>query len=488
MEQIKELEPRLVWELFEQITRVPRPSKKEARIQAFIEEFARVHGLACRRDEKGNLVVIREASTGREGESGLILQSHMDMVCEKDAEVRIDFERDPIPAYVDGEWVRARGTTLGADCGIGMALQMAVLVDKELSTPRVEALFTVDEEQGLSGAMNLGEGMLTGGRMINLDSEDEGEIFIGCAGGIDTLATMRYRAEKVVHSEDYQYYTIRVAGLHGGHSGDDIEKGFANSNKLLTRVLWRLSRECGLRLGRFDGGNLRNAIPREAEASVAIPSVSAERAGELFMRLAEEIAAEFAQTEPGLRIGLEPAIEPLKEWLPEEVQERLLGVLYAVPHGVMAMSRSMPGLVETSTNLASVKMPEGEGRILITTSQRSSVESAKRDIADRVGATFALAGAEVCHTDGYPGWRPNPDSPLVRRAVAVYREMFGRDPKIKAIHAGLECGLFLSRYPHLDIISTGPTLRGVHSPAERVEIASVGRVWEYLKRLVEDRG
>ncbi|WP_299456758.1 aminoacyl-histidine dipeptidase [uncultured Rikenella sp.] len=482
--EIGSLEPQIVWKIFAEITRVPRPSKKEARIQAFIEDFAVRHGLTSRRDEKGNIVIVRPASPGRENEPALILQSHMDMVCEKDADVRIDFENDPIEAYVDGEWVKAKGTTLGADCGIGMALQMAVLIDKTLSCPRIEALFTVDEEQGLTGAMNLGEGMLTGTRMINLDSEDEGELFIGCAGGIDTIATMRYRPEAIGGGNDYTYYKIGLSGLHGGHSGDDIEKGFANSNKLLNRLLWNLDRECGLRLARFDGGNLRNAIPREAEAIVAIPSGRCAEADKLFRRLTDEIAAEYRLTEPAMKFTFEPAAQRPVHLLPADVQRRLLDVLYAVPHGVMAMSRSMPGLVETSTNLASVKMPE-EGVVVMTTSQRSSVESAKRDIADRVGAVFALAGAEVHHTDGYPGWAPNPDSSLVRESAEIYRELFGNDPKIRAIHAGLECGLFLTRYPELDMISTGPTLRGVHSPAERVEIATVAKVWRYLCELVK---
>ncbi|MCH5306383.1 MAG: aminoacyl-histidine dipeptidase [Rikenella sp.] len=478
------LEPRIVWSLFDQITKVPRPSKKESRIQAFIEDFARQNGLEYRRDEKGNIVVIRSAAPGREEEPALILQSHMDMVCEKDSDVRIDFERDPIEAYVDNGWVRARGTTLGADCGIGMALQMAVLIDKSLRTPKIEALFTVDEEQGLTGAMNLGDGMLTGSRMINLDSEDEGELFIGCAGGIDTIATLTCQPEAIPAAERYAYRTIRVSGLHGGHSGDDIEKGFANSNRLLNRILWNLTKASGLRLSRFDGGNLRNAIPREAEAQVAIPLGQLETAEQLFRQLVEAIADEFRHTEPNLSITIEPLSEVPATVLPVAAQQRLLDLLYALPHGVMAMSQAIPGLVETSTNLASVKMP-APGTIVITTSQRSSVESAKRDIADRVEAVFALAGADVHHTDGYPGWTPNPDSPLVRTAAGIYREMFGTDPKVKAIHAGLECGLFLTRYPHLDIISTGPTLRGVHSPGERVEIASVAKVWDYLKQLVE---
>ena len=484
MKQISELEPQIVWQIFEQITRVPRPSKKEAKIQAFIESFAEEHGLQHKRDAKGNIIIVRPASPGREHEPALILQSHMDMVCEKDSDVRIDFDNDPIQAYVEGDWVKAKGTTLGADCGIGMALQMAILIDKELRCPKIEALFTVDEEQGLTGAMNLGEGMLTGKRMVNLDSEDEGEIFIGCAGGVDTIATMNFKPEKGPSAADYKYYKISVSGLHGGHSGDDIEKGFANSNKLLNRILWNLAKDHGLRLCRFDGGNLRNAIPRDAEAVAGIPVGQTEVAETAFKKLVDAITEEFKHTEENMKIVLEPEAETPGTVLPADVQRRLLDALYAVPHGVMAMSFAMPGLVETSTNLASVKMPE-EGKIVITTSQRSSVESAKRDIADRVAVIFSLAGAEVRHTDGYPGWAPNPDSPLVRRSADIYKEMFGNEPKIKAIHAGLECGLFLTRYPQLDIISTGPTLRGVHSPAERVCIASVGKVWKYLKQLLE---
>lgn len=485
MKQIAELEPQIVWRIFEQITHVPRPSKKESKIRNFIMKFASANGLECRSDVKGNVVVVRPAAPGREGEPALILQSHMDMVCEKNADVTIDFENDPIQAYVDGEWVKAKGTTLGADCGIGMALQMAVLIDPELKCPRVEALFTVDEEQGLTGAMNLGEDMLTGNRMINLDSEDEGEIFIGCAGGIDTIATLRYEPEPFLDHDNYGCYRLRVAGLHGGHSGDDIEKGFANSNKLLTRILWNLDKEFGMRLTKFDGGNLRNAIPREAEAVVLLPLANVKAAEQLFRTLADEIIDEFKYTEASMAFSFEPDASSVDLVLPLDVQRRLLDVLYAAPHGVMAMSFAIPGLVETSTNLASVKMPE-KGEIVITTSQRSSVESAKRDIADCVAAQFALAGAEVVHSDGYPGWTPNPDSPLVCHSSRIYREMFGTDPKVKAIHAGLECGLFLVRYPHLDMISTGPTLRGVHSPAERVDIASVAKVWAYLRRLVQE--
>lgn len=486
MKKLTDLEPKLVWEIFHEITQVPRPSKKEGKIQAYLIRFAEKYGLEWKQDPKGNIVIIRPASPGREGESALILQSHMDMVCEKDAGVEIDFENDPIEACVDGDWVKARGTTLGADCGIGMALQMAVLIDPELKVPRIEALFTVDEEQGLTGAMHLGADMLTGNRMINLDSEDEGEIFIGCAGGIDTIASLKYQPEKAPE-KGYVYYTISIRGLNGGHSGDDIEKGYANSNKLLNRLLWNLYWAFGVKLSRIDGGNLRNAIPREAEALIGVPERCHREAIDLLTVLRDEITAEYKHAESNIAIVWK-AFNGLPEWvLPEAETVNLLNALYAVPHGVVAMSFSMPGLVETSTNLASVKMPEGEqgGEIVVTTSQRSSLESAKRDVAAQVESVFRLAGMRVAQSDGYPGWTPNPDSPLVRKSAEIYTELFGKKPKIKAIHAGLECGLFLSRYPNLDIISTGPTLRGVHSPAERIEIESVGKVWVYLQKMIQ---
>ncbi len=477
------LEPRLVWGFFQEITRVPRPSKKEEKIRAYLREFARRFELSLREDAKGNIVIERPASAGREQEPPLILQSHVDMVCEKEAGVQIDFENDPIDAYLDSDgWVKARGTTLGADCGIGMALAMAALVDPQAEGPKLEALFTVDEEQGLTGAMHLGEGMLTGRRMVNLDSEDEGEIFIGCAGGIDTLVEFAFQPEET--PAGYTYYKVRVGGLHGGHSGDDIEKGFGNANKLLTRLLSRLEEQHPeLRVGTLEGGNLRNAIPREAEAVLGFAAPLSGENKKQFDEWAAEIRAEYAITEPRLNIALLPTEAP-SQLLPREMAHRLVAALYAIPNGVVAMSRSMPGLVETSTNLASVKMPE-RGKVLVTTSQRSSVESAKYDIAARVGALFSLVGGKVTHSDGYPGWAPNPDSPLVRDAVAIYRELFGAEPKVKAIHAGLECGLFLTRYPRLEMISIGPTLRDVHSPSERLEVASVEKMWHYLREIIK---
>lgn len=487
MSKISNIEPRIVWQEFDRITQIPRPSKKEQKIRAYLRQFAADHNLSLREDAKGNIVIIRPASAGREAEATLILQSHVDMVCERDPDRVIDFENDPIEAYVDGEWVKARGTTLGADCGIGMSLQMAVLTDPELTTPTIEALFTVDEEQGLTGAQNLDPLMLTGSRLINLDSEDEGEIYIGCAGGIDTLAVFNYTLQPV--PSGYTYYNISVGGLHGGHSGDDIEKGFACSNKLLTRLLWRVTELCPMVLVSIDGGNLRNAIARDARA---VFGVSADQSGGVVAsieELAAQIKAEFSITEPEMSLVIEPVAGPLSDVsLPTELTMRLLEALCAVPHGVLAMSRSIEGLVESSTNLASVKMvsgDDGSGQVVVTTSQRSSVESAKRYIATQVASAFHLAGARVSHSDGYPGWPPNPDSELVRLGVGVYRETFGQEPQIKAIHAGLECGLFLTKYPSMDMISIGPTLRGVHSPAERILIPSVAKTWKYLRKIIQ---
>lgn len=486
MSEISNIEPRIVWQEFDRITQIPRPSKKEQRIRAYLRQFATDHRLALREDANGNIVIVRAASVGRESEGTLILQSHVDMVCEREPDRVIDFDNDPIEAYVDGEWVKARGTTLGADCGIGMALQMAVLTDPELSTPTVEALFTVDEEQGLTGAQNLDPSMLTGSRLINLDSEDEGEIYIGCAGGIDTLAAFDYTPQPV--PSDYTYYNIVISGLHGGHSGDDIEKGFACSNKLLARLLWQVGEITPMVLISIDGGNLRNAIARDARAVFGVGVDQQSGLVAAVEELASQIKNEFSVTESEMRISIDPISgRQFTDSLPNDLTRRLLEALYAVPHGVLAMSRSIEGLVESSTNLASVKMlgrGDGGGQIVVTTSQRSSIESAKHYIATQVASTFRLAGARVNHSDGYPGWPPNPDSDLVRLGVSVYRDTFGQEPQVKAIHAGLECGQFLTKYPGMDMISIGPTLRGVHSPAERILISSVAKTWQYLQQIV----
>ena len=479
---IRELEPKLIWEQFDDITRVPRPSKKEEKIIAWLEEFAVKHGFEHETDATGNVVIRKAATAGFENRPAVILQSHMDMVCEKRSDVEFDFDNDPIRTFIKDGWVYAEGTTLGADCGIGMAAALAVLLDENLEHPAIEALFTVDEETGLTGAFGLGEGMLTGKYLINLDSEDEGELFIGCAGGVDTLATFNYKGEAA--PRDYAWLRIDIGGLKGGHSGDNIPDGLGNSNKIMARLLQMGHERYGLRIADFNGGNLRNAIPREAFAIVGVPKAKRAAFLRLVKKFAADVAGELQYTDAVFWMKADKCLKPSRV-IDLDTQWRLLTAIVSVANGVLAMSFAMKGLVETSTNLASVKFV-GRGKIQVVTSQRSSVESAKRYAARTVEGTFALAGAKVVHSDGYPGWAPNPHSHLLDVAVATYRELFAKEPVVRAIHAGLECGLFLEKYPHLEMISFGPTLRGVHSPDERLEIATVDKFWRHLVRLLEE--
>ena len=476
MTDLTKLAPCEVWTEFEAITRVPRPSKKEEKIRDYLVGWAKEHGLEYRCDATGNVVIRKPATTGYEGRPTVILQSHMDMVCEKNSDVAFDFEHDAIRTRIDDGWVRAEGTTLGADDGIGMAAALAMLASATVAHPALEALFTVDEETGLTGAFGLGEGMLTGKYLINLDSEDEGEIFIGCAGGIDTLATILYTPEPA--PAGLVWFRIALSGLKGGHSGDDIDKGRGNSNKLLNRFLRYGTREFGLRLAQFDGGNLRNAIAREAHAVIAIPEADKHALRTDLNVFAAQAEAEYAVADPDLQFTLESE-NPRTKAIDKDTAKRLLQALYAAPHGVYAMSQDIPGLVETSTNLASVKM-KPDNIIRIETSQRSSTESSKQDIANMVRTVFEMAGANVSFGDGYPGWKPNPHSEILEVAAESYKRLFGVDAQIKAIHAGLECGLFLDKYPSLDMISFGPTLQGVHSPDERMLIPTVQKFWDHL--------
>lgn len=476
MSAITSLNPRIVWEQFDAITQVPRPSKKESRIIEFLIDFAKSHDLEYKKDTIGNVVIRKPATAGFEDRPAVVLQAHMDMVCEKNSDVEFDFEHDAIRTHIDGEWVKAEGTTLGADCGIGMAAALAVLIDPEVQHGPVEALFTVDEETGLTGAFELGEGMLTGKYLLNLDSEDEGEIFIGCAGGIDTIATFRYTMEAT--PKNYTFFRVDVSDLLGGHSGDDIDKGRVNSNKTVARLLWDGMQSCELRLSYFSGGNLRNAIPREAYAIFGVPERYKAEFMKRYRLFAADMENEFRFREPNFKITLNE-MPQVDEVLDAKTQFGLIYSLVGVPNGVVAMSFAMPGLVETSTNLASVKF-EGDDRIVVTSSQRSSVESAKTYVMQMVESVFALAGADVAHSDGYPGWTPNPQSKLLAVTAESYERLFGVKPKVRAIHAGLECGLFLEKYPDLEMVSFGPTLRGVHSPDERLEIATVDKFWRLL--------
>lgn len=477
---IKDLKPALVFGIFDEITKVPRPSKKEGKIRQFLLDFAAAHNIAVKTDEIGNVVMCKPATPGKEGAPTVIMQAHMDMVCESN-DKSFDFDNSPIKTVIDGEWLRAEGTTLGADNGIGMAGALAALVDDSLVHGPLEALFTVDEETGLTGANNLGDGMITGNILLNLDSEDDAEIFIGCAGGVDTTCSFSYH--RSVAPTDFHYFKLDISNGLGGHSGGDIHLGRANANKLLARFLWTLSTNHDLSLAEIDGGNLRNAIPRAAHAVFGIEKMRKEDVRVAFNHFVADVENEYKGIEPTLKLDLESVDRP-EFCVDSTTSSKLIKALYCAPHGVISMSRDLEGLVETSTNLASVKM-KGDNEILVTTSQRSSVESRKWDIANQVEALFTLAGAAVSHGDGYPGWAPNMDSQIMKIASEAYEELYGVRPAIKAIHAGLECGLFLQKYPHLDMVSFGPTLQGVHSPSERMFIPAVERYWGQLTRILE---
>lgn len=469
------LQPAIVFHYFEEVCQVPRPSKKEEKIRAYLLDFAQKHKLAYKTDEAGNVLIEKPATVGKEHLKTVILQSHMDMVCEKNKDTQHNFETDPIETYVDGEWLKAKGTTLGADNGIGVAAQLAVLASDNIEHGPIQCLFTVDEETGLTGAFALKEGFMDGDILINLDSEDEGELFIGCAGGAGTTA--QYPCPMVAAPEGYFFFRVAVKGLTGGHSGDDINKNRANANKLLNRFLVQLMQKYDLHLSEIDGGNLHNAIPREAHAVCAVPMKEKESVRVDLNVYLSEVENEYSVTEPNLTMDLESET-PLSEVMEQEAMKRFLYSIYAVHNGVYAMSQDIPGLVETSSNLASVK--QRDGKIVVVTSQRSSILSSRKDMSQMVSSAFLLGGAEVTTGDGYPGWKPNPSSQILQVAVDSYKRLFGVEPKIKAIHAGLECGLFLEKYPSLDMVSFGPTLRGVHSPDERMLIPTVDKFWRHL--------
>ncbi|MBQ0076185.1 MAG: aminoacyl-histidine dipeptidase [Bacteroidales bacterium] len=467
-----------IFGIFDQIRQVPRPSKHEEQISQWLVDFAAQHGIECVADEAMNVIMRVPATPGYEDKPGVILQAHMDMVCEKNGDVQHDFMRDPIQTYIDGDWLKAKGTTLGGDDGIGMSMALAALTDTELQHPALEALFTVDEETGLTGAENLKDGYLRGRRLINLDSEDDGEIFIGCAGGIDTLAKMHYTPVEGAMPGGFAF-RIAVKGLLGGHSGDDINKGRANANKVIVNYLYQLA---NYQLAIIQGGNLRNAIAREAEAVFAVPEADKHEAIALFNQYKAQVEQEYGEVEKDMLLTLDSCPMPAA-FIAQDKAHRLINALVDCPHGMIAMSKDMPGLVETSTNLASIKMKEGY--IEVNTSQRSSVETEKHAIKDRVHTALAAACDEVTHGDGYPGWEPNVHSPLMEVTRQAYRDLFGQDPQVLAIHAGLECGLFLLKYPYLDMVSIGPQMYGVHSPQERLSISSTDRCYEWLKRCLE---
>ncbi len=478
---LNQLTPERLWFYFSEICKVPRPSKKEEKIASWLIAFAEKQKLDWFKDECGNILIRKSASPGYEKHKTIILQSHMDMVCEKNSDTRHDFDKDPIIPRIEGDWVKATGTTLGADDGIGIAVQLAILEADNMVHGPIEALFTIDEETGLTGAFGIKPDLLKGRVLINLDSEDEGQLFIGCAGGKDTVARLPLIFEKA--PAGWPSYEVRISGLKGGHSGDDINKGLGNATKLLNRFLWNADKDFGIRIASLDAGNLRNAIAREGFAAIVLPPAKAnafETAAEVFQN---DLAGELHVTEPGLKFSVSITTAPSAVWI-KDLQTSVLNALYACPHGVLAMSREITDFVETSTNLASVK--EKDGKVIMTTSQRSSVESSKKDAADMVGSVFRLAGAEVEHSAGYPGWKPDPDSEILRLTVKSYKKLFGTQPEVLAIHAGLECGLIGAIYPGMDMVSFGPTIKGAHSPDERLNIPSVNKFWDLTLEILKE--
>jgi len=479
MPLFENLEPKDLWSYFEEILTIPRPSDQEEKVKDYLIRFANSQKLEYQSDKTGNIVIRKDGTEGMKEKPIIILQSHMDMVCEKNKDVKMDFLNDPIPAYIDGDWVKSKGTTLGADDGIGMAAQLAILASGTIPHGPLECLFTVAEETGLTGAFGLQPDFMKGKILLNLDSEDEGEIFIGCAGGIDVSAWFDYVKDAV--PLNHTSLRLSVTGLKGGHSGDEIHKGLGNSIKILTRFLWENTDDLGILIHRFEGGNLRNAIPREAFTEILVPNENSDQLKRRYEEFLDDLKIELPMSEPNLHLSIQEINTP-GFVLDEDTQVNLLNALYACPHGVLSWSQSMENMVETSTNLAALKFENN--RIAITTSQRSSLSSSIRNMANMVESVFFLAGAETLRNSGYPGWNPNPDSPLVRLSSDLYEEMFGEEPIVRAIHAGLECGLFLEKYPDLDMISFGPTIKGAHSPDERLNIPTTQKFYSYLKKLL----
>jgi len=477
---IEQLQPEAVWKNFKALTQIPRPSGKRDQITSFLVDFGKKLGLESFVDDAGNVIIRKPATLGMEKCKGIVLQAHMDMVPQKNSAVKHDFEKDPIDAYIDGEWVRANQTTLGADNGIGVAAAMAVLQSKNLSHGPIEMLITADEETGMFGAIGLKNGTLQGEVLLNLDSEDEGELYVGCAGGINAAIFFAYKQEPVY--QDDVAYKISLTGLRGGHSGLDINTGRANANKLLFRILKYVVSSFEARLASVEGGNLRNAIPREAYALVTVPEEGQEDFLEAISEMETIFKAEYASVDPDLKITAE-LVELPEGLIPEVVQDDLINGVTGCPNGLIRLIPEMPEVVETSTNLAIVK--SNSEHIEIACLVRSSVETMKEELCSMIESVFALAGAKIEFSGGYPGWQPRFDSPILEVMSKVYNEKFGKIPAIKVIHAGLECGIIGSAIPGLDMISFGPTIRHPHSPDEKVNIATVAKFWDYLTAVLQ---
>ena len=475
MSDIKNLEPKLLWKYFYEITQIPRPSKKEHRMTEYMKKFGKEHGLETIVDKIGNVIIRKPATKGLEKCKGIILQSHLDMVPQKNSDKKFDFEKDAIETRIDQGWVKANGTTLGADNGIGVAAAMAAMTDPKVVHGPLEALFTIDEETGMTGAKNLKKGLLKGEILINLDSEDEGELYVGCAGGVDVTATRNYKQEKT--PAGMTAYKLALKGLRGGHSGLDIHLGKANSNKLMFRFFQQAEHDFGMRIAEYTGGDLRNAIPREAFATIVVPSIKKAQFEKFVKGYEKMYRAEYKEVDPDIKMAVKACDAPEKV-MNEADQYRIIRAVFVCPCGVERMSASMPGVVETSNNLSVVKILDGKFHAHNLT--RSSVETAKEATAWKIAAGFQLAGCDVLLTGDYPGWKPNMESDILKTMQTTYNKLYGKIPEIKAIHAGLECGIIMGPYPNLDAISFGPTIRFPHSPDEKVEIESVGKFWNYL--------
>ena len=480
MSELLNLEPKGLWKHFDKICSIPHPSKHEEKIVAALVDFAKANNIEYKIDETGNLIMRKPASKGMENRKGVILQAHVDMVPQKNNDTKHDFENDPILPRIEGEWIKATGTTLGADNGIGVAAALAVLEDKDLVHGPVEALFTIDEETGMTGAFGLNAGELEGDILLNLDSETEGELYVGCAGGID--ATIRFDFTKESMPASYSAFELTVKGMKGGHSGMDIILGRGNANKTLFRILKALE-AVDVRLGNINGGSLRNAIPREAFCTIAVPTDKAQEAMNIVKELESVVKSELSAVEPDLIITMTEA-SSCEFVMDTDAAKRVVRAIYACPNGVYRMSDSMENLVETSSNLAIVKT-DGD-QILACALLRSSVDTAKADFAEMMASVIELAGGNIEFAGGYPGWKPNMQSPILETMTSTYKKMFGRTPKVMAIHAGLECGLLGGVYKNWDMISFGPTIQNPHSPDERVNIASVKLFWEYLTETLKN--
>ncbi len=472
---IRSLEPKALWNHFADLNAVPRPSKKEDRVIQFMKRFGEQLGLPTFVDETGNVIIKKPASPGMENRQTVALQSHLDMVHHKNAATAFDFDTEGIRMFVEGDWVKADGTTLGADNGIGVASIMALLSSTDVAHPALEALFTIDEETGMTGAMNLKGGLLEASLMLNLDTEDDRELTIGCAGGIDVTATGNYTSEQPENG--MRGYKITVKGLTGGHSGMDIHLGRGNANKLMNRLLLQATEEASIKVGVIDGGGLRNAIPRESFAVVAVAAAHEEAFKSIVANLEAVFQAEHATTDAGLQLVLEPT-DVSANVLPEAFQATLLRVIYACPNGIYRLSPDIENLVQTSNNLARVDVRDGSFTIMCLT--RSSVDSEKMDLATAIKCALQLAGAAVTLTGSYPGWTPRPDAAIVRVMRNLYQEMFSSEPDVNACHAGLECGILGTNYPEMEMISFGPNIRGAHSPDEKVQVSSVQKFWKFL--------